>query len=237
MKALVIIPTYNEKDNIKKIVLETLKQDEIIEILVVDDGSPDGTGAIVDLMMKENPKIHLLERKNKMGLGSAYVAGFKFAIKNEFDFIIEMDADFSHNPKEIPNMLREIKDNDLIIGSRYIIGINVINWSLKRLLLSYFASIYVRIITGMDIKDPTGGFKCFKREVLESIDLDKILSDGYSFQVEMNFRTWCKNYKIKEIPIVFTDRQNGTSKMSKKIVKEAIWMVWYLRILKILGRL
>ncbi len=237
MKALVIIPTYNEKDNIKKIIFETLKQDDIIEILVVDDGSPDGTGNIVKEIQKNTDKVHLLGRKKKMGLGSAYVAGFKFAIKNGFDYIIEMDADFSHNPKEIPNMLREIQNNDLIIGSRYIVGINVINWSLKRLLLSYFASIYVRVITGMDVKDPTGGFKCFRREVLENIDLDKILSDGYSFQVEMNFRTWVKNYRIKEIPIVFTDRQNGTSKMSKKIVKEAIWMVWYLRILKILGRL
>ncbi len=237
MKALVIIPTYNEKDNIEKIVLKTLKQDDIIEILVVDDGSPDGTGNIVKSIQENNPKVHLLERKKKMGLGSAYVAGFKYAIKNQFDYIIEMDADFSHNPKEIPNMLKEIQNNDLIIGSRYIVGINVINWSLKRLLLSYFASIYVRVITGMKVNDPTGGFKCFRREVLENIDLDKIISDGYSFQIEMNFRTWCKNYRIKEIPIVFTDRQNGTSKMSKKIVKEAIWMVWYLRILKILGRL
>ena len=237
MKALVIIPTYNEKDNIEKIVLKTLKQDDIIEILVVDDGSPDGTGNIVKSIQENNPKVHLLERKKKMGLGSAYVAGFKYAIKNQFDYIIEMDADFSHNPKEIPNMLKEIQNNDLIIGSRYIVGINVINWSLKRLLLSYFASIYVRVIRGMKVNDPTGGFKCFRREVLENIDLDKIISDGYSFQIEMNFRTWCKNYRIKEIPIVFTDRQNGTSKMSKKIVKEAIWMVWYLRILKILGRL
>lgn len=237
MKALVIIPTYNEKDNIEKIVSKTLKQDDIIEILVVDDGSPDGTGNIVKSIQENNPKVHLLERKKKMGLGSAYVAGFKYAIKNQFDYIIEMDADFSHNPKEIPNMLKEIQNNDLIIGSRYIVGINVINWSLKRLLLSYFASIYVRVITGMKVNDPTGGFKCFRREVLENIDLDKIISDGYSFQIEMNFRTWCKNYRIKEIPIVFTDRQNGTSKMSKKIVKEAIWMVWYLRILKILGRL
>lgn len=237
MKTLVIIPTYNERDNIEKIITKTLEQDERIEILVVDDGSPDGTGDIVKSIQGNNPKIHLLERKKKMGLGSAYVAGFKYAIKNNFDFIIEMDADFSHNPKEIPNMLREIKNKDLIIGSRYIVGINVVNWSLKRLLLSYFASIYVRVITGMTIKDPTGGFKCFRREVLENIDLDKIISDGYSFQVEMNFRTWVKNYRIKEIPIVFTDRQNGTSKMSKKIVKEAIWMVWYLRILRVIGKL
>jgi dolichol-phosphate mannosyltransferase len=166
-----------------------------------------------------------------MGLGSAYVAGFKYALEQDFDYIFEMDADFSHDPVVIPDMLEEIKENDLIIGSRYLGGINVVNWPLRRLMLSFFAAHYVRFITRMPINDPTGGFKCFRRKVLETIDLDKILSDGYSFQIEMNFRTWRKKFKIKEIPIVFTDRRSGQSKMSKKIVREAIFVVWKLQFL------
>ena len=231
MKALVIIPTYNEADNVSAIIDEALKQDKNLEVLIVDDNSPDGTSKIVEKKQIKNIKIHLLKRAGKMGLGSAYVAGFKYALEQNFDYIFEMDADFSHDPAVIPDMLKEIKDNDLVIGSRYLGGINVVNWPLRRLMLSFFAAHYVRFITGMPINDPTGGFKCFRRKVLETIDLDKILSDGYSFQIEMNFRTWRRKFKIKEIPIVFTDRRSGQSKMSKKIVREAIFVVWKLQFL------
>jgi dolichol-phosphate mannosyltransferase len=237
MKALVIIPTYNEAENAEAIINAALDQDKNLEVLIVDDKSPDGTGLIVTRMITENNRIHLLERSEKKGLGSAYVAGFKYAIEHKYDYIFEMDADFSHDPKVLPQMLEAIQDNDLVIGSRYINGINVVNWPLHRLMLSWFASKYVQLITCMKINDPTGGFKCFRREVLESIDLDSILSDGYSFQVEMNFRTWLRKFRIKEIPIVFTDRRSGQSKMSKKIVREAIWMVWKLKWLAIRKKL
>ena len=237
MKALIIIPTYNEADNVSAIIDEVLKQDENLEVLIVDDNSPDGTSKIVEKKQKKNNKIHLLKRAGKMGLGSAYVAGFKYALEQNFDYIFEMDADFSHDPAVIPDMLEEIKDNDLVIGSRYLGGINVVNWPLRRLMLSFFAAHYVRFITGMPINDPTGGFKCFRRNVLETIDLDKILSDGYSFQIEMNFRTWRKKFKIKEIPIVFTDRRSGQSKMSKKIVREAVFVVWKLQFLHLKRKL
>ena len=237
MKALIIIPTYNEADNVSAIIDEVLKQDENLEVLIVDDNSPDGPSKIVEKKQKKNNKIHLLKRAGKMGLGSAYVAGFKYALDQNFDYIFEMDADFSHDPAVIPDMLEEIKDNDLVIGSRYLGGINVVNWPLRRLMLSFFAAHYVRFITGMPINDPTGGFKCFRRNVLETIDLDKILSDGYSFQIEMNFRTWRKKFKIKEIPIVFTDRRSGQSKMSKKIVREAVFVVWKLQFLHLKRKL
>lgn len=231
MKALVIIPTYNEADNVSAIIDAVLKQGKDIDVLVVDDNSPDGTSQIVEEKKKQNSRIHLITRKGKRGLGFAYVEGFKYAIRSSFDYIFEIDADFSHNPEVIPLMLEEIKENDLVIGSRYIKGINVVNWPLRRLILSFLAAHYVRLITGMPINDPTGGFKCFRRNVLESIDLDAILSDGYSFQIEMNFRTWVKKFRIKEIPIVFTDRRSGQSKMSKKIVREAIFVVWKLKFL------
>jgi dolichol-phosphate mannosyltransferase len=237
LKALVIIPTYNEADNVSAIIDEVLKQDKNLGVLIVDDNSPDRTSEIVEKKQKKNKKIHLLKRAGKMGLGSAYVAGFKYALEQDFDYIFEMDADFSHDPAVIPGMLEEIKDNDLIIGSRYLGGINVVNWPLRRLMLSFFAAHYVRFITGMPINDPTGGFKCFRRKVLETIDLDKILSDGYSFQIEMNFRTWQRKFKIKEIPIVFTDRRSGQSKMSKKIVREAIFVVWKLQYLHLRKKL
>ncbi len=236
MKALVIIPTYKEIENIENIIAAVLEQDKIIDILIVDDNSPDGTADAVENLMKKNKRINILKRAGKMGLGSAYVAGFKWAIERKYDYIFEMDADFSHDPAILPEMLKAIEDNDLVIGSRYIKGINVVNWPLSRLILSYGASKYVRIITCMPINDPTGGFKCFRREVLESIDLDGILSDGYSFQIEMNYRTWLKKFRIKEIPIVFTDRRSGDSKMSKKIVREAIYMVWKLRFMHIKGK-
>lgn len=237
MKALVIIPTFNEAENIISIIGEVLKQSENLHVLVVDDNSPDGTAALVELEMNKNKRIHLLQRKGKLGLGTAYVAGFKYAIKEEYDYIFEMDADFSHDPAVLPVMLEEIKKYDLVIGSRYIDGINVVNWPMRRLLLSFFAAHYVQFITGLHVKDPTGGFKCFRRKVLETINLDAILSDGYSFQVEMNFRTWKKGFSIKEIPIIFTDRRSGQSKMSKKIVREAIWMVWKLKWMSIRNEL
>ena len=236
-KSLVIIPTYNELENLPKLIPIVLSQDESIHILIVDDGSPDGTGAFVKEEMKKNDRIHLLEREKKMGLGTAYLAGFKYALQNNYDFIFEMDADFSHDPNELKNFLIAIKENDLVLGSRYINGVRVLNWPMARLLLSFFASVYTRIITGMPIKDATGGFKCFRRSVLEAIDLDKVKSNGYSFQIEMTFKAYCKGFKIKEIPIVFIDRVKGKSKMSKKIVREAVTMVWKLRLQHMFGKL
>jgi len=235
MKALLIIPTYNEIENIESLVGIVLEKCPDIEILILDDNSPDKTGAAVKRLMEQESRLHLIERPGKMGLGSAYVTGFKYALDQDFDHVLEMDADFSHNPDDLPRLLEAARDFDLVIGSRYSNGVNIINWPFRRLLISYFASKYVRIITGMPIKDPTGGFKCFHRKVLEAIDLDKILSDGYAFQIEMNFRAWVKGFKIKEVPIIFTERLNGVSKMSRRIVWEAAWMVWNLQLRKILG--
>lgn len=237
MKALLIIPTYNEIENIGRIIPAVLSQSQELEVLVMDDNSPDGTAQAVKELMKDEPRVHLIERPGKMGLGSAYVTGFKYALERDYDHVLEMDADFSHNPEDLPRLLETARKKDLVIGSRYCQGVNIINWPFKRLLISYFASKYVRVITGMPIKDPTGGFKCFNRRVLEAIDLDKILSDGYAFQIEMNFRAWVKGFSIKEIPIVFTERLNGVSKMSHHIVWEAAWMVWWLQFMKLLGRL
>ena len=236
-KSLVIIPTYNELENLPKLIPIVLSQDERIHILIVDDNSPDGTAAFVEEESKNNNRIHLIKREKKMGLGTAYIVGFKYALANDYDFVFEMDADFSHDPKELRNFLIAIRENDLVLGSRYINGVRVLNWPMMRLLLSFFASVYTKIITGMPIKDATGGFKCFRRKVLEAIDLDRVKSNGYSFQIEMTFKAFSKGFKIKEIPIVFVDRVKGKSKMSKKIVREAIIMVWKLRIQSIFGRL
>ena len=236
-KAIVVIPTYNERTNIEKMIFTIIELYPNIHVLVVDDNSPDGTGDFVKAKSEEDKRIHVIQREGKMGLGTAYVAGFKYILERDYDYVIQIDADFSHDPKEIANLLIAIEENDLVIGSRYIQGVNVVNWPMSRLLLSYFASIYTRVITGMPVMDATGGFKCFRREVLESIDLDKIKSNGYSFQIEMNFKTYKKNYRIKEIPIVFTDRIEGVSKMSKQIVREAVTMVWKLRFRAILGKL
>jgi dolichol-phosphate mannosyltransferase len=237
MKTLVIIPTYNEKENINKIIPLVLEQDQDIEVLVVDDNSPDGTGKLVEEIQSSNPRIKLIRREKKSGLGTAYLAGFKYALENGYNYIFEMDSDFSHDPSYIPDFLKAIEDSDLVLGSRYIKGVNVVNWPITRLLLSFYANVYARWVTGLPVKDSTGGFKCFKREVLEKIGLDNIHSNGYAFQIEMSFRAWRKGFRIKEIPIIFVDRRAGESKMSKKIVREAIWMVWKLRILSILGRL
>lgn len=237
MKTLIIIPTYNELENLPRLLPEVLSKDESIDVLIVDDNSPDGTAAFVESQMKNNNRIHLIKRQSKQGLGTAYIAGFKYALKNNFEIIFEMDADFSHDPKEIPRFLDEIKNSDVILGSRYINGVNVINWPLRRLLLSSFANLYTRVITGMPIHDATGGFKCFRREVLEAIHLDKVTSNGYAFQIEMTFKAWKKGFKVKEIPIIFVDRVKGKSKMSKKIVREAVTMVWKLRLKSIFGLL
>ncbi|MCJ7508833.1 MAG: polyprenol monophosphomannose synthase [candidate division Zixibacteria bacterium] len=237
MKTLVIIPTYNESTNIATIVPQILAKDPTIDVLVVDDNSPDGTGKIVDKMASENSRIQVIHRQKKSGLGTAYKAGFKYALENSYDYIFEMDADFSHDPGYIPHFLEAIKETDLVLGSRYIKGVNVINWPMSRLLLSYFANVYTRWVTGLPIKDSTGGFKCFRREVLESINLDRVKSNGYTFQIEMSFRAWKKGFRLKEIPIIFEDRREGQSKMSKKIVREAVWMVWKLRLLSILGKI
>ncbi len=235
-RALIIFPTYNEKENIEKIVHSVLPLDPRINVLIVDDNSPDGTGIIADRLVDTLDSVHVLHREKKEGLGPAYIAGFKWAIENGYDFIFEMDADFSHGPEYLKDFLREIRDNDLVIGSRYISGVNVINWPMSRLLLSYFANVYTRIITGLPLRDATGGFKCFRRETLEAIDLDDVHSSGYSFQIEMSMRIWKKGFKIKEIPIIFVDRIAGASKMSKTIVREAVWMVWLLRLKSIFGK-
>ncbi|HAQ62371.1 TPA: dolichyl-phosphate beta-D-mannosyltransferase [Candidatus Delongbacteria bacterium] len=199
------------------------------DVLIVDDNSPDGTGSKVNEIIQSNKKVNLISRSGKLGLGTAYIEGFKFALAEGYDYIIEMDCDFSHDPKDISRLLKEIDDYDLVIGSRYIQGVNVVNWPLKRLILSMGASFYTRVITGMPLKDATSGFKCFRKEVIQSIDLDKIHSNGYSFQIEMHYKTWKKKFRIKEMPIIFTDRIDGHSKMGKAIVREAIFMVWKLR--------
>lgn len=238
-KSLIIIPTYNEMDNIQKLIPDILKKysDYNLDILIVDDNSPDGTGNYINQLGKENPRIKLLQREKKLGLGTAYIAGFKYALEHNYDYIFEMDADYSHDPKEIKNFLKQMKEFDLVLGSRYITGVNVINWPMSRLLLSYFANIYTRLITGLPIKDATGGYKCFKREVLQSINFDKVKSNGYAFQIEMTFKAWKNGYRVAEIPIIFVDRVKGKSKMSKKIVREAITMVWKLRLRSIFGLL
>jgi dolichol-phosphate mannosyltransferase len=236
-KTLVVTPTYNEAENAEKFIAAVLSQGPDIDILIVDDNSPDGTGNIVQSLQATNPRIHLIRRGGKMGLGTAYVAGFKYAIANKFDYVFEMDADFSHSPEEIPNFLKEVETCDLVIGSRYENGVRVINWPIRRLILSYGANVYTRVITGMPIKDATGGFKCFRRQVLEAIDLDKIHSNGYAFQIEMNFKVWTKGFKLREHPIIFMDRLSGVSKMSKKIVYEAVFMVWKLKFKQLVGKL
>lgn len=229
MKALVVIPTYNEKENIRGIVADVLATKQEVDVLVVDDNSPDGTGAIVKEMQQQNHRIHLIERAGKMGLGTAYCAGFVYGLAQGYDFIFEMDADYSHDPKEIPRFLEEVQNADLIIGSRYVSGINVVNWPMTRLLLSYFANIYTRIVTRMPVQDATGGFKCFRADVLRKVDLSKIRSNGYAFQIEINYKVWKTGARIKEVPIIFIDRRSGVSKMSKNIIYEAAYMVWKLK--------
>lgn len=229
-KTVVVMPTYNERENIARIVPEVLAVDESVELLVVDDNSPDGTADAVRGLDGWGERIHLLGRPGKLGLGSAYVAGFRKAMELGADYIMEMDADFSHDPKYVADFLKMMEVSDVVLGSRYLNGVNVINWPISRLILSYGANLYTRIVTGMPILDATGGFKCFRREVLETIDFASARSDGYSFQIELNYRCWKQGFRIREIPIVFVDRHSGSSKMSKRIIWEAVWMVWRLRL-------
>jgi len=236
-RALVCVPTYNEAENLPKIVPAILAQDPRLEVLVIDDGSPDGTGKLADQMAAADPRIHVLHRTAKEGLGKAYLAGFRWALGREYGYVFEMDADFSHDPKYLKDFLKSIVDADLVLGSRYKSGVNVVNWPMSRLLLSFFANKYVRWITWMPLTDATGGFKCFRRAVLEAVDLDDVRSNGYAFQIEMSFRAFRKGFRVREIPIVFVDRIEGVSKMNKKIVREAIWMVPWLRLSAFLGRL
>lgn len=237
-RAVVIVPTYNERNNIERLIGEVLEQDYSLDVLVVDDASPDGTAEIVKSIALRNPRVNLLERAGKMGLGTAYVAGFQWAIARDYAYVFEMDADFSHDPKHLPQFLEAIKNADLVLGSRYNKGrVTVVNWPMSRLILSYGANLYARFVTGLRVDDATGGYKCFRRSALEVIDLNAVKSNGYAFQIEMTFRIWKRGLRIAEIPIVFNDRTEGESKMSKKIVREAIWMVWRLRWLSIVGKI
>ena len=227
-KTLVIVPTYNERDNLPALIQRVMAQPVPLEMLIVDDNSPDGTGKLADDIAARNPMVHVLHRMEKNGLGRAYIAGFKWALARDYEFIFEMDGDFSHNPDDIPAFLQAAQDADLVLSSRYRNGIRVINWPLKRLLLSMGAGLYVRLITGMPFSDPTGGYKCFRRRALLSLNLDEVQSNGYSFQIEMTHRLWRAGLRIAETPIIFTDRFQGTSKMSSKIIREAVTMVWKL---------
>jgi len=234
---LVCVPTYNERANLPLIVPAILEQDPRLEVLVIDDNSPDGTGELADTLAAEDSRVHVLHREAKEGLGRAYLAGFRWALDRGYEFILEMDADFSHDPKFLPLFIEASLQADVVIGSRYKQGVNVINWPISRLLLSLGANQYARMITGLPISDSTGGFKCFRREVLAAIDFSRVRSNGYAFQIEMSYRAWRKGFRLVEIPIVFTDRVEGQSKMSKRIVREAVWMVWSLRFRALIGKL
>jgi dolichol-phosphate mannosyltransferase len=227
-KALIVVPTYNERDNLPALAGRILGLPVAVDLLVVDDNSPDGTGKLADGLAARAASVHVLHRQEKNGLGRAYIAGFKWALERGYEFIFEMDGDFSHNPDDIPAMLEAAREADLVLGSRYINGIRIINWPLRRLMLSKAAANYVHIITGMPFTDPTGGYKCFRRHALQSIKLDEVESNGYSFQIEMTHRLWRQGMKIVEVPIIFTDRFQGHSKLSRGIVREALWMVWRL---------
>src|SRR5262249_52791510 len=237
MEKLVIIPTYNERENIDPLLERLLGLPHGLDVLVVDDGSPDGTAAAVQQWQAKTPRVHLIQRPGKMGLGSAYRDGFRYALSNGAEFIFEMDADFSHDPAAIGEFLEAAKDADIVLGSRYLHGVTVVNWPLSRLFLSFSATLYPRIATGMPLTDSTGGFKCFRRRALEGIRLDRVRTEGYGFQIEMSFRCWKRGFRIREIPIVFVDRRAGISKMNRRIIVEAAWLVWKLRFLDLFGRL
>ena len=224
--ALVIIPTYDEKDNVLPISEAVLAATPRVDILFVDDNSPDGTGEILDCLAVDNPRVHVLHRRDKQGLGRAYLAGFRWALERHYDFMLEMDADFSHTPTDVAVLLDAAESAHLVLGSRYLHGIRIINWPLSRLILSCSAALYVRWITGIPFSDPTGGFKCFRREVLQAIDLDRIRSNGYAFQIEMTHEAWLRGFRIREVPIIFEERRSGLSKMHRGIVTEALWMTW-----------
>ncbi|MBW3553810.1 MAG: polyprenol monophosphomannose synthase [Gemmatimonadetes bacterium] len=237
-RALVIIPTYNERENIPRLVPLVLEQDPRIEVLIIDDASPDGTGEVASRLAEELGRVHVLHREGKLGLGTAYIAGFRWGLARDYDVFFEMDADFSHDPAHLPQFLEAIRRFDLVLGSRYLHGrVTVINWPMGRLILSYFANLYARVVTGLPVTDATGGFKCFRRNVLEGIHLDRVGSEGYSFQIEMSLRAWRAGFAVGEIPIVFADRDIGESKMSRRIIWEAVWRVWTLRVLDLFRRL
>jgi len=231
-RALVIIPTYNEAVNLSNLVPQVLAQDPRIEVLVVDDNSPDGTGQLAEGLAADNRRVHVLHRSSKQGLGTAYLAGFKWGLEQDYAYFFEMDADFSHDPVHLKEFLKAIQHADLVLGSRYLAGrVTVVNWPMGRLLLSYFANVYARWVTGLKIWDLTGGFKCYRRKVLEGVDLTQVRSNGYAFQIEMSVRAWRKGFKLAEVPIVFVDRTEGQSKMNRAIVREAVWMVPRLRLM------
>ena len=237
-RALVVVPTYNEVGNLTPLVEQVLAQDTRLEVLVVDDGSPDGTGQLAEALAAKQPRVHVLHRAAKLGLGTAYITGFKWSLERGYDYVFEMDADFSHEPAHLKDFLKAITHADLVLGSRYLGGkVTVVNWPMGRLVLSYCANIYARWITGLRIWDLTGGFKCFRRQVLEAIDLDRVRSNGYAFQIEMSVRAWRKGFTLKEIPIVFVDRTEGQSKMNGAIVREAVWMVPRLRLMTWFARI
>jgi dolichol-phosphate mannosyltransferase len=237
-RALVIMPTYNEAANLPTIVPRVLEQDERIDVLIIDDNSPDGTGRVADGLAAGGARVHVLHRSGKLGLGSAYLRGFEWGLERGYAYLLEMDSDHSHDPKYLPDLLHAASEQyDLVIGSRYVSGVNVINWPMSRLLLSWIANKYARVITGLPLSDSTAGFKCFRREVLEAIDFSRVGSTGYTFQIEMDFRAWKRGFRVGEVPIIFVDRAEGESKMSGKIVREAVWRVWALRLRSILRRL
>jgi len=236
-RSLIIIPTYNEIDNIERMLHTVFGLYPAISILIIDDGSPDGTAKIVEQLQSKYQSLHLLKRQGKLGLGTAYTTGFKWALERDFQFVFEMDCDFSHDPNQIKDLLAAAQENDLVIGSRYINGIRIINWPFRRLLLSYMASIYTRFVTGIPVQDTTGGFKCFTRLALQSLDLNKIVSSGYIFQLELNYKIWLKGLRVKEVPIIFYERRDGQSKMGGGIIFEALWAVLRLRIMKIMGKI
>lgn len=237
-RALIVIPTYNERENLPRLIPSILAKDDRLDVLVVDDGSPDGTGEVADLMAQAEPRLHVLHRSGKLGLGTAYLAGFAWGLGREYDVLFEMDADFSHDPAHLPHFLQAVERYDVVLGSRYLEGrVTVVNWPIGRLLLSYFANSYARWVTGLPIADATGGFKCFRRTVLAALPLHQVESNGYSFQIEMSLRAWRQGFTLGEIPIMFVDRDIGESKMSRSIIWEAVWRVWRLRLLALTGKL
>jgi dolichol-phosphate mannosyltransferase len=237
-RGLVITPTYNERENLPRLLPAILQRDQRLDVLIIDDASPDGTGALADAIAAEDSRVHVMHRPGKLGLGTAYLAGFKWGIERGYDWLFEMDADFSHDPAHLPLFIEALEHADVVSGSRYLEGrVTVVNWPISRLLLSWTANAYARWVTGLPVFDCTAGYKAFRREVLEAIDLDRIVSEGYAFQIEMSMRAWKKGFRIVEVPIVFTDRISGESKMSRKIIREAVWKVWKLRFLSMFGRL
>jgi dolichol-phosphate mannosyltransferase len=237
-RALVVVPTYNEAANLPQLIPQVLAQDDRLEVLVVDDASPDGTGQLADGLAQREPRVHVLHREGKLGLGTAYIVGFRWALEQGYDYVFEMDADFSHDPVHLKEFLKAAASADLVLGSRYLGGkVTVVNWPIGRLMLSYWANVYARWVTGLHIWDLTGGFKCFRTKVLQTIDLSQVRSNGYAFQIEMSVRAWRKGFRLAEVPIVFVDRTEGQSKMNRRIVREAIWIVPRLRLMAWFGRI